>query len=99
LPKSDERQQDFAAFFGSRREPPVRVKAVDPGFLALFVRRSLSWPKIDLPANWAMTGQAVFDETRRVEVEELTVGPTLQAPEKPAPAQILFRGHCPVLRC
>ena len=47
----------------------------------------------------AMTGQAVFDETRRVEVEELTVGPTLQAPEQPARAQILFRIHYPVLRC
>ena len=47
----------------------------------------------------AVANEAVFDETRCVELDELTVGSALEAPEQPAPAQVFFCNHRPVLRC
>ena len=54
--------------------------------------------QVEAPPS-AVASEPVFDETRRVELDELSVGSTLQAPEQPAPAQVLFCNHHPVLRC
>ena len=40
-----------------------------------------------------MASELVLDETRRVELDKLFVGSTLQAPEQSAPTQILFCNH------
>ena len=47
----------------------------------------------------AVASEPVFDEPRRVELDQLSVRSTLQAPKQPAPAQVLFCNHHPVLRC
>jgi hypothetical protein len=49
-------------------------------------------------APGTLASEPVFDETRRVEFNELSVRPTLQAPQQPAPAQVLLCNHHPVLR-
>jgi hypothetical protein len=69
VPNADERQQDFAAPFKPHPQPPLRIKALDQGFLPLFVRRSPSWPKIALPANWAQAASS--DGARRLDSEHL----------------------------
>ncbi len=45
-----------------------------------------------------MASPPVFDETRCVEFDELSVGST-QAPKQSAPPQVIRRNHHPVLRC
>ena len=47
----------------------------------------------------AMANEPVFDETRRVALDKLTVRPALETPEQLASAQVLFALHLPVLRC
>jgi hypothetical protein len=51
--------------------------------------------QIEAPQS-ALASEPLFDEARRVELNELSVGSTLQAPEQPAP---VLRNHHPVLRC
>jgi hypothetical protein len=46
-----------------------------------------------------MANEAVFYETCGEALDRLTVRPTLETPEQPASAQILFDFHLPVLRC
>jgi hypothetical protein len=62
----------------------VRAAACDPP-------REIA-DQIEVPPC-ALTSEAVFDGTRRVELDELSVGSILQSPEQPAPVQVLFRNH------
>jgi hypothetical protein len=47
----------------------------------------------------AMASPPVFDETRCVAFDMLSVEPTLQASKQSAPPQVFFRNHHPVLHC
>jgi hypothetical protein len=48
---------------------------------------------------YALGAKPVPDKTRRIELKELPVGATLQAPKQSAPAQIRFCCHHRLLRC
>jgi hypothetical protein len=48
--------------------------------------------QVETPPSPAAS-EADFDEMRPVQLDELSVSPTLQAPERPARAQVLFGKH------
>ena len=54
--------------------------------------------QVETPPS-ALASEPVFNETRRVALNELSVGADLEAPEQPTPDQVLFCIHYPVLRC
>jgi hypothetical protein len=80
-----------------------------PGYGELCGDRVVSW--LSCRSNWSISDRVapgpssgiatyrgqrvVLDETRRVELDKLFVGSTLQAPEQSAPTQILFCNHIP----
>ena len=79
---------------GTARPCVHRDRPASSGFL-----RSNSGDRrpIEAPPS-AMANEPVFDETRRVELNELSVGSTLQAPEQPAPVKYLLQpSSCPPL--
>ena len=45
-----------------------------------------------------LASETVFDEARSVKLNKLSVRSAPQTREQPAPAQVLIRNHCPVLR-
>jgi hypothetical protein len=48
----------------------------------------------------ASPSEPVFDQPRRIQLDELSVLPTPQTPKQPAPAQVFVCSHHhPVLRC
>jgi hypothetical protein len=59
-------------FSGGSSPAAVRLKTLAPGFLPLFVRRSLSWPKFDLPAK-AAGGRAQGSRVHSDAKVELTI--------------------------
>src|SRR6266699_3419311 len=54
--------------------------------------------QVEAPPS-AVASKPIFDETCRVALDELSVGADLEAPEQPAPAQVLFCIHHHGLRC
>jgi hypothetical protein len=48
--------------------------------------------QVEAPPS-TVASEAEFNETRGVALDELSVGSVLEAPEQPAPAQVLFRNH------
>ena len=57
------------------------------------------WPSLPRPSPSALANVAVLHKTRGKALDKLTVGAVLEAPEQPAPAQVLFCIHHPGLRC
>jgi len=73
------------------------IKASQPGSTACHPSQEIA-DHVEAAPN-AVVSEPNLYEMRRVKLEELSVGAVLEAPEQPAPVQVLFCNHHLVLRC
>jgi hypothetical protein len=79
--------------------------ALDHGFIEVGQLRAAACDptqeiadQVEAPPR-AVTSEPLVDEANRVTLDKLSVGAILEALEQPAPAQVIFCNHRPVLRC